>query len=308
MKIIITGATGLIGKALYDYLKSSCEIIALSRNVEKAKLLLRDEIKIVQWDGEKIGHWAQEFEGAFCIINLAGENIEGRWTQKKKDSIRRSRLNSTSAVVQAIRQTHNKPNLLIQASAMGYYGSRNVIEADENSPNGEGFLAQLCVDWEKLIEPVPKMGIRCVILRTCAVLSTEAGLLKKMMFPFRFFMGGYLGSGEQWVSWININDVCRAVKFLIDNEKCEGPFNITSPNPVQLKEFCSVLGKVMKRPCWTALPACAAKIIYGELTGELLLASYKIWPKKILNAGFEFKYPELTTSLQYLIKGSIKWD
>lgn len=303
MKIIITGATGFIGKALCENLKSNYEVVALSRNTEKAKRLLGNSIKIAWWDGEKTGRWTSEFEGAFCVVNLAGENLGTfRWTKRKKQMIRHSRFASTAAVVNAIKQADKKPQVLVQASAMGWYGSRGETEADEDSGPGEGFLAELCKQWERLISPAADSGVKCVILRTGAVLGKNEGLLSKLVLPFKFYLGGHIGSGQQWVSWIAIDDVVRAINFLINNDSCRGAFNLTGPKPVQLKEFCKTLGRVINKPSWTVLPAFAAKMMFGRMAEELFLASYRIRPKRLFEAGFEFEYPELEEAFTHILK------
>jgi hypothetical protein len=302
MKIVITGATGFIGGALCEKLKNDYEIIALSRNPKKASLVLDSSIKITGWDGKTCDQWKNELEGAFGVINLAGENIsDGKWTPAKKDRILNSRINATAAVVEAIRQVENKPKILMQASAMGWYGSGGFIEADEGSPPGEGFLADVCRQWEKITEPVENMGVRVVKLRLGAVIGKQGGILPMLMKVFRFLVGGYIGTGQQYISWVSIDDVTGAVRFLMENENCGGAFNITAPAAVTMKEFCKALGKAMKRPSWTAMPGFAAKLMYGEMAEELLLASYKIRPKRLLDCGYEFKYPILQEALNNLV-------
>lgn len=306
MKIIITGATGFVGKALCQKLKDNYEVIALTRNTEKAKSILGSKIKTVFWDSQNIGQWKNELEDAFCVINLAGENVSGRWTKQKKLAIIHSRLASTSAIAEAIKQAKNKPKILIQASAMAFYGSRGSIEADEKSPNGDGFLAHLCYDWERAIEPVTNLGVRCAILRIGLVLGKNEGVLPKLILPFKFYAGGYIGSGEQYLSWISIQDLVSAVEFLIKNDNCCGPYNLSAPEPVKLKEFCRILGKIIKRPCWTIIPAFISRLFFGEMAEELLLASYKIRPKKLLQAGFNFEFSGTEEALTDILKSETK--
>jgi len=303
MKVVITGATGFIGRALCEELKSDYEIVALTRNAENAKQLLNSSINTVQWDAENAGQWSNIFEGTFCIANLAGENIGvERWTEKKKERIINSRIKVTTAVVEAIRQAENKPKVLIQASAMGWYGSKGIIEADEDSGPGEGFLAKVSQEWERTAEQVNDMNVRLVKIRLGMVLGQQGGVLPKLIRPFRFFAGGYIGSGRQWVPWVSINDVVGAVRFLIKNDKCSGAFNITGPQPVTLKEFCRIAGQVTSRPSWTVMPAFAAKLIFGEMAEELLLASYKIRPKRLTDAGYEFRHRTAQEALKDIIK------
>jgi uncharacterized protein (TIGR01777 family) len=291
MKVIITGATGFIGRALCEELKSDYEIVALTRNKEKAMSVLGNTIKIIRWDSETTGEWAGEFEGAFCVVNLAGENVGvKRWTEKKKERIINSRLNATAAVVEAIWKSKDKPKVLIQASAMGWYGSKGIIEADENSGQGEGFLAKVSQQWESTAEQVIDMNVRLVKMRFGAVLGPRGGVLMQIIKPFKFYLGGYFGSGRQWFPWVSIDDAVGAVRFVMENEKCSGAFNITGPQPVQLKEFCKIVGQVMNRPSWTITPGFLVKLILGQMGDELLLTSYKIKPNKLSEAGYEFRH------------------
>ncbi|MFA5555030.1 MAG: TIGR01777 family oxidoreductase [Phycisphaerae bacterium] len=304
MKIIITGATGFIGKALCQTLMGSYEVYALSRNPQLAQVSLGSQIRVMQWDGYNLGQWTEQLEGAFCVINLAGENIaSGRWTKRKKHKILQSRIQTTQAIVKAILNAKEKPKVLIQASAIGFYGSRGVIEADENTRQGEGFLAQTCVKWEQQIEPLTDTAVRCIKLRTATVLGKQGGMLKKMLKLFHFYLGGHIGSGEQFLSWISIDDFCEAVRFLIEKNNCRGAFNLTSPEPVKMKDFCRVLGDVLNRPSRIYLPVWAAKLIYAEMAEEILLASYRITPKRLQDEGFEFRNTELKETLSLILKG-----
>lgn len=303
MKVVITGATGFIGTALCKELKSDYEVAALTRNKEKAKRVLGNAIKPVEWDGKTTGGWVSEFEGVFCAVNLAGENVGiGRWTEKKKERIINSRLKATAAVVNAIRQSKNKPKVLIQASAMGWYGSRGTIEANEESGPGEGFLANVSQQWENIAEQTKDMNVRLVKMRFGAVLGSRGGVLTQMIKPFKFYFGGYFGSGRQWFPWVSIDDVVSAIRFVMENEKCSGAFNITGPQPVQLKELCKVLGKVMNRPSWTVTPGFLVKLILGQMGEELLLTSYKIEPTMLNKAGYEFRHRTVQEALKDIIK------
>lgn len=307
MRIIITGATGFIGKALCQELISRYEVCALSRNPQLANRSLGSQIKVIHWDGYNLGQWTKQIEGAFCVINLAGENIaSGRWTKQKKHKILQSRIQTTQAIVKAILDVQEKPKVLIQASAIGFYGSGGIIEADENTPQGEGFLAQTCGKWEQAIEPLTNTAVRCVKLRTATVLGKQGGMLKKMLSLFRFYLGGHIGSGKQFLSWISINDFCTAVRFLIEKNNCRGAFNLASPEPVQLKDFCRILGDVINKPSRISLPAWTAKLIYGEMAEELLLASCRIRPKRLQDEGFRFRNTELKETLGLILKGELK--
>jgi uncharacterized protein (TIGR01777 family) len=303
MKVVITGATGFIGTALCEELKSDYEIVALSRNKEKAMRVLENTVKIVQWDGETTGDWANELEGAFCVINLAGENIGvKRWTEKKKERIINSRIKATAAVVDAIRKSRSKPKVLIQASAMGWYGSKGTIEADEDSGPGEGFLAKVSQQGENTAEQVTDMNVRLAKMRFGAVLGLQGGVLTQMIKPFKFYLGGYLGNGRQWFPWVSIDDVVGAVRFVMENEKCSGAFNVTGPVPIELKDFCTKIGAVMNQSSWTIIPGFLVKLILGQMGEELLLTSYKIKPKKLMDAGYEFRHRIAQEALKDIIK------
>jgi len=307
MRIVITGATGLIGKALCQRLISNYEIIALSRNPQKAQSILGPNVKVVQWGTSTLGEWDRHIDGAFGIINLAGEPIaSGRWTPAKKQRILQSRLNTTKAIVNAIVSAKNKPGVLIQASAIGYYGFDRQEALDESSQPGEGFLADVCKRWEYQTKLVETAGTRCVIIRTGMVLSRSGGALPRLMMPFRFFLGGYPGSGRQQVSWITIDDEAAAIQFLIENPQLSGPFNLTAPNPVTIKELCETIGRILHRPCWLPIPALALRIIFGKMADEILLSGQRVISCRLLKAGFTFNCPCITEALEYIFWRSKK--
>ncbi len=300
MRIVITGATGLIGRALCKRLKPNYEIIALSRNPQTS---LGPEAKIIQWDGCTEGEWVQHVEGAFAVVNLAGESIaSGRWTSAKKQRIMQSRLNATKAIVKAIVSAKMKPKVLIQASAVGFYGTQRQELLDESSPQGEGFLADVCRQWEHGAKPVEKAETRCVIIRSGMVLSPEGGALPRMAMPFKFFLGGYPGSGRQWVSWITIEDEVNAIKFLIENPGLSGVFNLTSPNPVTMKELCRQIGLILKKPCWLPIPALALRLVFGTMADEILIAGQRVVPARLMKSGFNFVHQDTVEALENAIK------
>jgi len=317
MRIIITGGTGLIGRALLDFLApAGHELIVLSRNPNptpnpnpnpnpnpKSPL---PNIRVARWDGVSTDGWGELVDGADAIVNLAGESIAGsgalpsRWTQERKQRILDSRINATNAVVAAIAQARHKPKVLVQGSAIGYYGVHGDEELDESAPPGNDFLAEVVQRWEAVSEPVEEMGVRRAIARTGLVLSADGGSLPPTMLPFRFFMGGPLGSGRQWWSWIHIRDEVRALAFLLEDERAVGPFNLTAPNPVTNKEFARTLGKVMGRPAFLPTPAFILRLALGELS-TLLLDGQRVIPKRLLELGFQFEFPQLETALQDLL-------
>ncbi len=304
MRVIISGATGFIGQALCRELHGDYEVVALTRDARRAATTVRQCAKIVEWDARTTSGWASQVEGACAIINLAGESLaQGRWTPSQKMSILQSRTNSANAIADAVEGARNKPGVVIQASGVGYYGSRGNETLTEDSPPGEGFLAEVCRKTEVVAARVSRHNVRHVELRTGIVLGPEGGMLPRIMRPFRFFLGGRVGSGNQWVSWISLQDDMRAIRFLIENQSLQGPFNLTSPRPVTMKEFSRTLGQVLRRPAWTALPAFAARLAFGEMADELLLASQQAIPKRLQEAGFKFNDVDLKTALEAIIRG-----
>jgi uncharacterized protein (TIGR01777 family) len=299
MRVVITGATGFIGRALCKSLyKKEYEIIALSRNFESANKSIGDMAKVVQWDAKSSAGWAGEAEGALAIINLAGENIaSGRWNKARKSRILQSRLDATNAVIETIKQLKNKPKAVIQASAIGYYGPRSDEPLDEDSISGTGFLASVCRDVENAAEQIEELGLRCVVIRTGVVLGRDGGAFVKLVKPFRFYLGGNLGSGRQWLSWIHLQDQVAAIKSLMENEHLKGVFNLTAPQPVTMEKFSRILGKIMHRPVWLNVPAFIARLAFGEMADEMLLSGQKVLPKRLLNTGFDFKYTDVEQAL-----------
>jgi len=303
MRVVITGATGFIGKALCQRLAKNYEIAALSRNAEKARKSLGQLATIVQWDGKSTTGWTSQFDGALAVINLAGENLgSGRWNQAKKERISRSRLDAIEAIAEAIKQVQKKPKVLIQASAIGYYGSRQDGPLDETSPSGEGFLANVCRSIENAAQDIERLGVRCVIIRSGVVLGSQAGALPRLAKPFQFYLGGHLGSGKQWFSWISLDDEVAAIRFLMENENLRGAFNLTAPQPVTMRDFCTVLGKVLHRPAWLALPGFILRLALGEMADEMLLSGQKVLPERLLKAGFKFEYPTIENALSTIVR------
>jgi len=299
MRVVITGATGFIGRALCKELHKDYEVIALTRDTRRAAKSVGDWAKVVEWDGRTTGSWIQQADGAFAIINLAGENVaSGRWNKLKKAGILHSRLDSSRAVLEAIKQVDKKPTVVIQASAIGYYGSCGDKGLDETSPAGKGFLAEVCSKSEVIASQIEATGIRCVVIRTGVVLGSDGGALPRIMQPFRFFLGGHPGSGRQWFSWISLDDEIAAIKFLMENENLKGVYNLTSPQPVTMKKFCRKLGWIIRRPSWLFFPGFIMRLALGEMANEMLLSGQRALPKRLLAAGFEFKYTDVKRALK----------
>jgi uncharacterized protein (TIGR01777 family) len=307
MRVIITGGTGLIGRALAESLVAdSHEVIILSRSPDQAHGLPAG-VKVVGWDGRTAEGWGHLAEGAGAIVNLAGANLAGesffpsRWTDERKALIRDSRAWAGQAVVEAVEQADKKPEVVIQASGVGYYGAHGDEPVTEDYPAGTDFGARLASDyWEPGTEPVEGMGVRRVIIRTAPVLSMEGGALPRQLLPFRLFVGGPMGSGKQWYSWIHIEDQVSATRFLIENEKASGPFNLAAPNPLTNAGFAKVLGKVMRRPSFVPVPGFALKMAFGEVA-DILLEGQRAIPQRLIDLGFQFQFPEAEAAVRDLL-------
>jgi uncharacterized protein (TIGR01777 family) len=303
-RVIIAGAAGFLGRALCRTLHGDYEIVALSRDARRTVGVIGEYVRAVEWDARTVGEWAPLVEGAHAMVNLAGENLAvGRWTQPKRDSIMQSRTNSASAIVDAVGGVKVKPAVFIQASAVGYYGSRGDELLNEDSGVGHGFLADVCRRTEWMAARVGRAGVRYVAIRSGLVLSREGGVLPKFLTPYRFYLGGTLGSGRQWFSWISLEDEIAAIRFLMENPNLQGAFNLTAPNPVTLGQFSRTLGQALNKPAWTTVPAFVLRLAFGQMADEVLLASQKAIPKRLLEAGFTFKYPDLHTALEAIFRG-----
>ena len=236
-------------------------------------------------------------------MHLAGESIAaGRWNSKLKAKIRNSRIEGTRNLVKSIAAVEKRPRVLVCASAIGFYGDRGASELDESSAAGDGFLADVCRDWEVEANAATELGVRVVNVRIGVVLSPGGGALAKMLLPFKLGVGGVIGSGKQYWSWIGLNDLVRVIEFCINNESVVGPVNAVSPNPLTNKEFTKIVGSVLHRPTIFPLPAFMAKLVLGEMADALLLSSSRVMPKKLQKAGFTFAQPELAECLQYELK------
>ncbi len=301
--VLITGATGFIGQELVTRLaQNGWEVAALTRNRDKGRKIFGDKAEVIEWDGKTSRGWSELASGAAAIINLAGENIgRGRWKKGIKARILRSRLDAGHAVTEAVSLADPRPAVVIQASAIGYYGNWGEEELDENSPPKDGWLASVVREWEESTRSVEEFGVRRVVLRSGLVLGCRGGVFPRLMKPFRLFVGGPLGRGRQWISWIHLEDEIRAILWLLERENLAGVFNLTSPSPVPNKEFSRVLGRAMKRPWWFPVPAFFLLALYGEMARETLLVSQRVIPRALLAAGFEFQFPELKSALEDLL-------
>ncbi len=279
-------------------LKDGYEIVALSRSASSAQRKLGSDVTCLEWDGKRVGEWASAVDGATGVINLAGENIAGaRWTESYKKRIIDSRVNAGNAISEAILMAKAKPDFLIQASATGYYGHRNDEVLDESSTLGDTFLAEVVDKWEKSIAALENEPVRIVFPRIGVVVGKEGGIVEKMKLPFQLFVGGPPGSGKQWISWIHITDVVNAIRFLAKTSSTAGYYNLTAPNPVRMNEFCKAFGAALGRPSWMPVPAFALKLALQQMAEETALISQRIQPTRLLTAGFNFSFPDITKAL-----------
>jgi len=306
MRIIITGGSGLIGTELTKVLiQDDHEVIILSRNPENASDLPCGA-QAVAWDGKTADGWGELVEETDAIVNLAGESIAGegfipsRWTAERKQRIRQSRIDAGKAVVAAVAAANHKPEVVIQASAVGYYGSHGDELIDEDFLSGEDYLASVCVDWENSTTAVEELGLRRVIVRTGLVFTAQGGIFTRLQLPYKLFVGGPIGSGNQYYSWIHVQDWVAAVRLLIGNKATQGAFNLTTPNPVTNRDFGKTLGKIMGRPSIIPLPGFAMNLALGEVS-MTALEGQRVMPKRILDLGFKFKYPELEEALLEIV-------
>ena len=307
MRIIITGGGGLIGRALTNsLLHDEHEVIILSRTPERVKDL-PSGARAVQWDGKTPHGLGELVEGASAVVNLAGENIAGegffpdRWTDERKRRIRSSRLNAGKAVTQTIQAAGYKPGVLVQVSAIGYYGPSDDQVVTEDNPPGEDFMAEVCQGWENSTAGVEELGVRRVVTRGSVALSTEGGAFTRFLFPFKLYAGGPLGSGKQYISWIHMADQVSAIRHLIEDQMARGAYNLSSPNPVTNKEFTQTIGKVMGRPSFIPVPEFAFRTMFGEVA-TVVVDGQRVLPKRLQELGYEFKFPALEPAIRDILR------
>jgi uncharacterized protein (TIGR01777 family) len=298
-RIIVAGGTGLIGQAfIKKMIEADKEVVLLTRKQHLEGL--PSAVQLVQWDGKTTGDWQHWLEGAQAVVNLAGENIgAGVWTSQRKLRIVASRVDAGRALVTALKQTSQRPQVFLQASAIGYYGITTGQPATESSPAGRGYLPSVCLDWEGSTLGVEALGLRRVVVRTGIVLARDGGALPPMLPLFRFFAGGPLGSGRQVWSWISMADEVAAMAWLLENKTASGVYNLTAPTPATMAEIGHTLAKVLKRPYWLPAPAFALRLVLGEMS-SLVLDSQNIYPQRLLDSGYAFQYTQLKGAIESL--------
>ena len=302
MRVLVTGASGFLGSAVCDALLArGDEAVGLTRDPQRA----RQGNPTVTWHA-----WnplaerppASALEGADGVVNLVGEPIDQRWTEAAKQRIRDSRVRSTKNLVDAISGTEPRPKTLVSQSAVGYYGDRGEAVVDESTGPGSTFDAELCVAWEAAAHPAETVGVRVVVVRSGLVLDPEHGLLKQLLVPFKLGVGGPLAGGGQYMPWIHVDDEVRLLLWALDTDGASGTYNATAPNPVTNREFSKALGRVLGRPAVIPLPKLALKARFGGELGEVAAGGQRTVPRRALDAGFEFRHPELEPALSDLLR------
>ncbi len=300
MHVLITGGTGLIGSALTRrLLEEKHTVTILSRSPQEHSL--PEGVKGVRWDGKTTAGWGGLINDVDAIVNLAGVNLGGGlWTRKRKEALLNSRVFAGQAVTEAVAQAEHKPKVLVQASAVGYYPTSGDAVLDESSPAGTDFQGSLCQQWEKSTRAVEEMGVRRVVIRSGVVLARGSLILYMFMLPFRMMVGGPVGSGRQYISWLHIDDEVEGILYLIENESSSGAYNLMSPKPVTNAEMGRTIGRVIKRPYWFPVPGFAMRLVLGELS-TVVLDSWRAVPTRLQEADFVFKYPEIEPALHDLV-------
>jgi uncharacterized protein (TIGR01777 family) len=297
MKILIAGSSGMVGRPLQRVLSAAGH--AVFPLIRPPRIAAAGQ---VAWNPKTGAMDLDAAAGADAVVNLAGSNIgEQRWTESRKALLRTSRIDSTRALVAAIGKLDPRPRALVSASAVGYFGDRHDEPLDENSPAGDGFLAQLCVDWEAEALRAEELGIRTVLLRFGVILAAHGGALAQMLGPFRMGVGGRLGSGKQWMTWISLADAVHMVKEAIESERWRGAYNAVAPEPVTNADFTRALGRVLHRPTIFPVPAFALRAFFGEMADQMILASQRAHSKRLAETGYSYSQPELEPALRKAI-------
>ena len=304
MKIILPGGSGMVGSLAAAYFANQGHsVIILSRSPEKSRqqlTALPSSVQVHGWDGATAQGWSELIDGDAAIINLTGENLANRrWTPAQKKIILESRTQPGRAIVQGVEQAPEKPAVVLQVSAVGFYGTSQGEVITEDDPAGNDFPAKVCQAWETTTAPVEALGVRRVVMRTGVVLSERGGALPRLLLPFKLLIGGPLGNGRQWLAWIHELDQIAAFQYFIENPACQGVYNVTSPNPVQNRDFARAIAKAYGRPSWIPAPAFAIRLLFGEMA-TVVLDGQRVIPQRLLAEGFEFQYAEPLAALKQL--------
>ena len=301
MQIVVTGGTGFIGRPLCAALcQEGHRVTILTRRIE-AQRSYGLTVTAVEWNGREAGAWERCLDDADAVINLAGAPIaDGRWNDARKKLLVESRVLTTRLLVEALSRCSSKPRTLISASGIGFYGASDDRALDEGAARGQGFLADLCLAWEAEALRAAEFGVRVVMLRTGMVLEQDGGALPKMLLPFKFFAGGPIMPGTQWVSWIHRRDHIGLIKWALTTPSISGPVNAVAPEAVTMKQFCGLIGRILHRPSWLPVPGFALRVALGEL-GTLMTTGQHVTPAKALSRGYVFHYPKLEPALQAIL-------
>ncbi len=298
MKVFITGGRGFVGKHLSEFLlQQGCQVVSVSRS-QSFDEIDHPDFRYLSADTTQPGDWQTELKDANIVINLAGTNIFHYWTSKYKRSIYDSRILTTRNLVDALSESGDIT--LISTSAMGYYGNRGDDVLNEQEPVGNDFLAKVCRDWEAEALKAEAKGIRTIIARFAVVADKRGGAMKMMIPPFRFFVGGPLGNGKQWFPWIHLKDLISAIWYLVENKELKGTYNFCAPEPVRNKDMASIIGKLLHRPSFMAVPGFAIRMVIGEL-GSMVLYSQRGTPENLVQSGFQFQYPDFTGAMKEIL-------
>jgi uncharacterized protein (TIGR01777 family) len=301
MQIVVTGGTGFIGRPLCASLcQDGHRVTLLTRRIE-TQWPCGSIVTAVEWNGREAGSWEQCLDGADAVINLAGAPIaDGRWNDARKRLLMDSRVLTTRLLVEALSRCSSRPQTLINASGIGYYGASDDRVLDEGAARGQDFLSYLCILWEAEALRAAELGVRVVMLRTGMVLEQDGGALPKMLLPFRFFAGGPIMPGTQWVSWIHRHDHIGLIQWLLTTTSVSGPVNAVAPEAVTMNQFCHALGRALHRPSWLPVPGFALHLALGEL-GTLMTTGQRVIPAKALSRGYVFQYPKLEPALRAIL-------
>ena len=301
MRIVIIGGSGMIGSAVSKLaVERGHQVVILTRQTPPA-IKNTQNPQYQHWDGKHAESLDELIDGCHVVINLAGQNIgDKRWTERRKQELLQSRLEPSTAIVAAIKKCNKRPAALMQASAVGIYGTGDEVKTESSSP-GTDYLSKLAIQWEEATREVEGLGVRRVVIRSGVVLQKRRGVLARLELPFKLFIGGPIGSGRQVYSWIHINDEAAAILFLVEKSTCRGVYNLTAPNPETNSQFGRILGKVMQKPFWLPVPGFALRMVLGEMS-TLVLDGQRVLPKRLLEEGYVFEYSGLQSALVDLLK------